>query len=138
MFDTDLEVDFAPPFDYKEPESLPLNPATTSVRENPSTEHGEEFQCRFTTFTGDGRRLNGKPVSPKTKSPKVKSPRPMSRSPSRAPIRKPGKLVFGGKTVQTHPLAMASGNVAPQKSEKQSEEAETFQPFTGKKYSLKD
>ncbi|GLJ57611.1 hypothetical protein SUGI_1353720 [Cryptomeria japonica] len=143
VFDTDLEVDFAPPLDYKERERLPLNPAnictTTSsartTRENTtSTEHQEKSQCRFTAFTGVGRRLDGKPLSPK--SPKIKSAR--SRSPSRAPIRKPVKLVFGGNTVQTHALAMESGKVAAQKSEKQSEEADKFQPFTGKKYSLKD
>ncbi|GLJ35508.1 hypothetical protein SUGI_0714040 [Cryptomeria japonica] len=143
VFDTDLEVDFAPPLDYKERERLPLNPANictttssarTTTENTTSTEHEEKSQCRFTAFTGVGRRLDGKPLSPK--SPKIKSAR--SRSPSRAPIRKPGKLVFGGNTVQTHALAMVSGKVAAQKSEKQSEEADKFQPFTGKKYSLKD
>ncbi|GLJ57612.1 hypothetical protein SUGI_1353770 [Cryptomeria japonica] len=138
-----FDADVAPPLDYKEPERLPLNPANicttaTSARSTrettTSTEHEEKSQCRFTAFTGVGRRLNGKPVSPK--SPKVKSAR--SRSPSRAPIRKPGKLVFGDKTYQTHAVAMESGKVAAQKSEKESEEAEKFKPFTGKKYSLKD
>ncbi|GLJ35524.1 hypothetical protein SUGI_0714280 [Cryptomeria japonica] len=83
----DLEVGFAPPLDYKEPERRPLNPANicttaTSARSTrettTSTEHEEKSQCRFTAFPGVGRRLNGKPVSPK--SPKVKSAR--SRSPS--------------------------------------------------------
>ncbi|GLJ57618.1 hypothetical protein SUGI_1353790 [Cryptomeria japonica] len=143
VFDADLEVDFAPPLDYKEPERLPLNPAnicttatsSRSTRETTtSTEHEEKSQCRFTAFTGVGRRLNGKPVSPK--SPKVKSAR--SRSPSRAPIRKPGKLVFGDNTYQTHALARENGKVVTQKSEKQSEEADKFRPFTGKRYSLKD
>ncbi|GLJ35514.1 hypothetical protein SUGI_0714140 [Cryptomeria japonica] len=106
----DLEVDFAPPLDYKEPERLPLNPTnictTTSsartTREITSREHGEESQCRFSACTRVGRRLDGKPLSPK--SPKIKSAR--SRSPSRAPIRQPGKLVFGGNTIHTHVLAM--------------------------------
>ncbi|GLJ57609.1 hypothetical protein SUGI_1353700 [Cryptomeria japonica] len=110
VFDTYLEVDFAPPLDYKEPERLPLNPTnictTTSsartTRDITSREHGDESQCRFSACTGVGRRLDGKPLSPK--STKIKSAR--SRSPSRAPIRQPGKLVFGGNTIHTHALAM--------------------------------
>ncbi|XP_057836450.2 uncharacterized protein LOC131046683 [Cryptomeria japonica] len=142
LLDTDLEVDFAIPLDYSEPERLPVNPAALSTtitsqrmaREIPSAEHVAELDRRFTAFTGIGRRLNGKPVSPK--SPRVKSPR--SRSPSRAPMRKSGKLVFGDNTNQTHAYTKETVKVAGQKNEKETEEAEKFQPFTGKKYSLKD
>ncbi|GLJ36006.1 hypothetical protein SUGI_0722210 [Cryptomeria japonica] len=139
---TDLEVDFALPLDYSEPERLQVNPATLSTATTskrigtniPSAEHVAEFDRRFTAFTGIGRRPNGKPVSPK--SPRVKSPR--SRSPSRAPMRKSGKLVFGDNTNQTHAYTKETVKVAGQKNEKETEEAEKFQPFTGKKYSLKD
>ncbi|GJN19179.1 hypothetical protein PR202_gb06423 [Eleusine coracana subsp. coracana] len=57
IIETDCEVDFAPPLDYKEPEkpkpTVPLNA-------EPTAEAAVEEEPKFTPFTGSGRRLDGK------------------------------------------------------------------------------
>nr|KAJ3419168.1 ubiquitin fusion degradation protein [Polyrhizophydium stewartii] len=61
IIETDLEVDFAPPVGYQEPERPrrgPVNKSATSIEEH-TIKHAESFSA----FSGSGQRLNGKDLS---------------------------------------------------------------------------
>nr|XP_043626979.1 ubiquitin fusion degradation protein 1 homolog isoform X2 [Erigeron canadensis] len=146
IIETDCEVDFAPPLDYKEPErpvsSVPSTKTSTEDQAAPAEEP------TFNPFTGSGRRLDGKslkhqpasvssPSGSKEKQPAVSngggqaSTGSTSQNSSR---QSQGKLVFGsnasrGPVLQKH-------KEAP-KEEQPPKEEQKFQAFTGKKYSLK-
>ncbi|KAB5561385.1 hypothetical protein DKX38_006342 [Salix brachista] len=106
IIETDCEVDFAPPLDYKEPvkpvASVPPSKATSQAEEVPTV-----TEPKFNPFTGAGRRLDGKPLSnhppPVSSGSKDKQPAVAngSRQPSLGSISKntarqsQGKLVFG-------------------------------------------
>ncbi|KAM1763632.1 hypothetical protein ACFX11_002957 [Malus domestica] len=147
IIETDCEVDFAPPLDYKEPErpAVPLNKATAQVEEDPA-----EAEPKFNPFTGSGRRLDGKPLkyepAPASSGFKDKKPavtngnaQPSTGSSSQATSRQAqGKLVFGGNASRS-PKETKKEAAKETKKEKQPEVKEDpkFQPFTGKKYSLR-
>ncbi|KVH96644.1 Ubiquitin fusion degradation protein UFD1, partial [Cynara cardunculus var. scolymus] len=148
IIETDCEVDFAPPLDYKEPER-----PVTSVPSSKAPAEGEAApveEPKFNPFTGSGRRLDGKPlkyqpppVSSSTGS-KEKQPavsggggvQPSTGSTSQSSSRQSqGKLVFGSN---------ANSSADPQKQKEVAKETKEvvkeepkFQAFTGKKYSLK-
>ncbi|XP_043713528.1 ubiquitin fusion degradation protein 1 homolog [Telopea speciosissima] len=145
IIETDCEVDFAPPLDYKEPErlapSVPSSKAPAPVEEAVA-------EPKFNPFTGAGRRLDGKPL--KHQSPPVSSPTskdkqagaanggPSAASTSQSTRQsQQGKLVFGStmnhaqKETQKQPSKDTKQEQAPKKEEPK------FQAFTGKKYSLK-
>ncbi|GAB4853829.1 hypothetical protein Ancab_018024 [Ancistrocladus abbreviatus] len=147
IIETDCEVDFAPPLDYKEPEKPAVSdPSKTAA---PVEAASAETEPKFNPFSGSGRRLDGKPAkyesSPfsfagsKDKRPAVVNAggQPASGSSSQGTSRQSqGKLVFGSnanrnsKEKQKEP-AKESKQELPQKEEPK------FQAFTGKKYSLK-
>ncbi|XP_077232752.1 uncharacterized protein LOC143870938 [Tasmannia lanceolata] len=144
IIETDCEVDFAPPLDYKEPEkptpSIPSSKAPAQAQEEPAKE-----EPKFSPFTGVGRRLDGKslkqtvtPVSSSApKEPQSKSTTGTASTSSSAPSRQAsGKLVFGSNTNQapkgTQKVAAKETNPEPPKKEEPK-----FQAFSGKKYSLK-
>ncbi|KAH9534870.1 hypothetical protein CY35_17G025800 [Sphagnum magellanicum] len=155
IIETDCEVDFAPPLDYKEPERLPPPPAPVAA---PSSQAGappvEEPKVNF--FTGTGRRLDGKParhsnssgsnVTSSTSTPAASSstaPRGSASTPvpPTTSQRPAGKLVFGsssGSGASSTPKGQAP---APKKEEVKEEEKKEdgpkFQAFTGKSYSLR-
>lgn len=146
IIETDCEVDFAPPLDYKEPEkpvqSSTSNPAA-QVEEAPAEEP------KFNPFTGAGRRLDGKPASVKptpASSSASKEKRPVaanaagqsaSPSSSQGPSRQTqGKLVFGSSANRT-PKDPAKEPAKESKPEQPQKEEPKFQAFSGKKYSLK-
>lgn len=152
IIETDCEVDFAPPLDYKEPER--------PVASIPSTKPPSEGEAapveepKFNPFTGSGRRLDGKPLkyqpppvsaaSSTTKDKQVAVsgggvPPPSTGSSSQSSSRQSqGKLVFGSN---------ANRSAEPQKQKEVAKESKQeqdpkkdepkFQAFTGKKYSLK-
>ncbi|CAB4290021.1 unnamed protein product [Prunus armeniaca] len=145
IIETDCEVDFAPPLDYKEPEkpvaSGPLNKAAAQVEEDPA-----ETEPKFNPFTGAGRRLDGKPLKyepapasssgSKDKKPMVTNgnAQPSMGSSSQATSRQAqGKLVFGGNANRA-PKETQKEAVKETKKEEQAEKKEDpkFQPFTGK------
>ncbi|XP_040993019.1 ubiquitin fusion degradation protein 1 homolog isoform X1 [Juglans microcarpa x Juglans regia] len=146
IIETDCEVDFAPPLDYKEPEkpapSAPLKKTRIEDQEEPARKIP-----KFSPFTGFGRRLDGKPstqpVAPAA-SPKLKQHQPEahngtedSKSSKPASQQPAGKLVFGSNVNQPQ---KAAPKVAPENnSQEQPQKVEEpkFQAFTGKKYSLK-
>ncbi|KAF8405330.1 hypothetical protein HHK36_010234 [Tetracentron sinense] len=145
IIETDCEVDFAPPLDYKEPErlapSIPSSKAPTQVQEAPAEE-----EPKFSPFTGSGRRLDGKPLKhqpPPVSSSGSKDKRPEAAngggqhsggSTSQSTSRQPqGKLVFGSTPKETQKVAAKE----TKEEQPQKKEEPKFQAFTGKKYSLK-
>ncbi|WVZ86811.1 hypothetical protein U9M48_033539 [Paspalum notatum var. saurae] len=142
IIETDCEVDFAPPLDYKEPEKLrqPTVPASKATAEEGDTAVADE--PKFKPFTGYGKRLDGK--ASKLQASEV--PSTARSAPSDSNIRanqqssggsnstrqKTGKLVFGSS---------ASNNKEPQKAPVKEQEPPKdepkFQAFSGKSYSLK-
>uniref|UniRef100_A0A2P2LDP7 Ubiquitin fusion degradation protein 1 homolog n=1 Tax=Rhizophora mucronata TaxID=61149 RepID=A0A2P2LDP7_RHIMU len=105
IIETDCEVDFAPPLDYKEPEK-PLVPI-------PSEEVPTDTKPKFSSFTGAGRRLDGKPLTyqpapvssagSKDKKPAVANgsgQSSMGSSSQKTSRQSQGKLVFGSNVSQ--------------------------------------
>ncbi|KAI7756909.1 hypothetical protein M8C21_009978, partial [Ambrosia artemisiifolia] len=144
IIETDCEVDFAPPLDYKEPER-----PVSSVPKNKAPEQDEAAPAavpKFNPFTGSGRRLDGKPLKDQPpavsttsasngKQPAVSSSgvgRPSSGSSSQSSSRQSqGKLVFGSAPKNQKEVTK------DMKQEQPAKEEAKFQAFTGKKYSLK-
>ncbi|XP_021738734.1 ubiquitin fusion degradation protein 1 homolog [Chenopodium quinoa] len=146
IIETDCEVDFAPPLDYKEPE----RPAVSAPGKAPAQD--EEIpveEPKFNPFTGVGRRLDGKPAqqapSPastsvsKDKQPAVASGAGKSTAGSSSQStnrQSQGKLVFGSNA--NRPTKEAPKEpVKEKKPEEPQKEEPKFQPFQGKKYSLR-
>lgn len=148
IIETDCEVDFAPPLDYKEPEkptSLPSSKLPVEGKEAPA-----EDEPKFNPFTGAGRRLDGKPLkyesSPasssgsRDKQPDTSTGRgqqPSSGSSVQSSSRQSqGKLVFGSNANKSN--GTQKEVVKETKPEQPSAKEEPkFQAFTGKKYSLR-
>ncbi|KAL8543096.1 hypothetical protein ACS0TY_003835 [Phlomoides rotata] len=147
IIETDCEVDFAPPLDYKEPErpavSIPTGKASAEGQEPPA-----EPEPKFNPFTGSGRRLDGKPLKtqPQPLSSSGSDKRPngsgaggtttASSSSSQSTNRQSqGKLVFGSNAIR--PGDPQKDTKKEAKPEPPKNEEPTFQPFSGKKYSLR-
>ncbi|KAJ6299611.1 hypothetical protein OIU76_020562 [Salix suchowensis] len=144
IIETDCEVDFAPPLDYKEPEkpkSIPIsNKTSPEGMEEPAAK-----KPKFSAFTGSSRRLDGKPAAQPAASticPTLKQHQPETAkngSKLLSPLshQQSGKLVFGSTSNQPQnetpkvPLKKSTQE-PPQKVEEPE-----FQAFTGRKYSLK-
>jgi ubiquitin fusion degradation protein 1 len=64
VIETDLEVDFAPPLGYVEPDYRKTKASTSSASIIPPStsikEHLKEERTSFKSFNGSGNRLNGK------------------------------------------------------------------------------
>ncbi|XVE48953.1 hypothetical protein DITRI_Ditri01bG0043400 [Diplodiscus trichospermus] len=147
IIETDCEVDFAPPLDYKEPER-PAVPTSSSRALSQVEEAPADAEPKFSAFTGTGRRLDGKPLKQqpppvsssgsKDKGPAVfngNNSRPSGSSSQATARQAQGKLVFGSNVNRPKETKQESGNEA--KQEQPQKEEPKFQPFTGKKYSLK-
>ncbi|GAB2267647.1 hypothetical protein Dimus_002629 [Dionaea muscipula] len=149
IIETDCEVDFAPPLDYKEPEKPAVSGPSKSAAQ---VEDLAETEPKFSPFSGAGRRLDGKPgnYQPTMASSSSKERHPgaadaddgkqsASASSSRGASRQTqGKLVFGSnvnKAPNESPKEPAKGSKQQQQQPKKEEPK--FHPFTGKKYSLK-
>jgi len=151
IIETDCEVDFAPPLDYKEPEKprRPIVPAGKAPAEDQDAI--VEDEPKFKPFTGSGKRLDGK--GPKQQAPEVSTAAVPARSapsdsnkrasqqtaaPSEASTstrQKTGKLVFGSSASNKKE---APGQKEPVKaSEPPKKEEAKFNAFSGKSYSLK-
>ncbi|KAK8925715.1 hypothetical protein KSP39_PZI018204 [Platanthera zijinensis] len=153
IIETDCEVDFAPPLDYKEPErpkqsghsnktpsqgtfTLPLSLLATSSE--------PELEPQFNPFSGSARRLDGKsstqaPVAPslvksgQTAAANGSKSSAASTSQSSSSRQSSGKLIFGSNA---SPAPKDAIQKAPKEESPEKEEAK-FEAFTGKKYSLK-
>ncbi|KAL5706577.1 hypothetical protein ACHQM5_024726 [Ranunculus cassubicifolius] len=156
IIETDCEVDFAPPLDYKEPE----RPAAAASAPSTAAAQVEEAEPepKFSPFTGSGRRLDGKPATQQSPPQQVTSMASKDKQPAKttangsgqsssstssgtpgASRQSQGKLVFGSNAGNTPKDAAPKVAAAPAKETKQEEKKEEpkFQAFTGKKYSLK-
>ncbi|TVU32852.1 hypothetical protein EJB05_24611, partial [Eragrostis curvula] len=139
IIETDCEVDFAPPLDYKEPEKPKPTIPQNAV---PTAEAAVEEEPKFTPFTGSGRRLDGKaskdkdvlassPAKRQANASNGVQPSTGSTSQSSSSRKTSGKLVFGS--------GGSRADKAPEKEAKEEPKKEEpkFSAFTGKKYSLK-
>nr|CAD1821656.1 unnamed protein product [Ananas comosus var. bracteatus] len=163
IIETDCEVDFAPPLDYKEPErpqsSVPSRVAPAKAQD---AEAVTEEEPKFTPFTGAGRRLDGKPSKHQT-SPVlplvISNPEEelMVESPLHHPLQKTALHVKRRESLSLAQMQFVlqrsskgvlqqlefewiSKAQAPAKETKEEppkKEEPKFQAFTGKKYSLK-
>ncbi|XP_071691341.1 uncharacterized protein [Rutidosis leptorrhynchoides] len=150
IIETDCEVDFAPPLDYKEPERpVPSFPSSKTPAEG---EAAPVEEPNFNPFTGSGRRLDGKPL--KYQPPPVSSSsgakenqpavsgsggQPSTGSTSQSSSRQTqGKLVFGSNASRSADPQNQKEVAKETKQEVASKKEEPkFQAFSGKKYSLK-
>ena len=134
IFETDCEVDFAPPLDYQEPE-------TPVVKDVMATKKVEEQavkdDVKFEPFCGEARRLDGRflmesvvsDCSARLKQISVDEVNERSKATQSNLRSKPGKLVFGSnKELEKN----SKEDVALKKGD------EKFQPFTGRSYRLTD
>ncbi|RWW08344.1 hypothetical protein GW17_00028230 [Ensete ventricosum] len=105
---------------------------------------------RFTPFTGVGRRLDGKPLNDQAptitsssvkdqKSEAVNSTKQSTPSTSQSSSSRQnmGRLVFGSNSSRASREAQKD-SPKEKKEEAARNEEPKFQPFTGKKYSLRD
>ncbi|KAL3614009.1 hypothetical protein CASFOL_042083 [Castilleja foliolosa] len=145
IIETDCEVDFAPPLDYKEPEK-PAQPLSTGKSPVQGEEPTAETEPKFNPFTGSGRRLDGKPLKFGS-SPSLTSCTSQSKSTngggqatssiSQGTNRQTqGKLVFGSNANRPRETQKETPKEAKKPEAEKSEEPK-FQAFSGKKYSLK-
>ncbi|CAI9103704.1 OLC1v1002237C1 [Oldenlandia corymbosa var. corymbosa] len=109
IIETDCEVDFAPPLDYKEPEKPTISPVSGKAPAGGQEAEVADAEPKFNPFSGVGRRLDGRsasypPPSVASSSSKDKRPdvvnggaRPSagSSSQSAGSQQSQGKLVFG-------------------------------------------
>ncbi|KAL8154065.1 hypothetical protein V2J09_011825 [Rumex salicifolius] len=134
VIETDCEVDFSPPLDYKEPEKQLPSVEKSQCEEEPGKE-----APKFVAFTGVSRRLDGlsSMVSSVPIAQAMEEDQQQQPSSSSVSRRRAGKIVFGsssdsGKTSKKPNVAEeVKSEVASQKDEKPK-----FQAFTGKSYKL--
>lgn len=150
IIETDCEVDFAPPLDYKEPEK-PSRPTPTKKRPEVEEEPAKKV-AKFNPFTGPGRRLDGKPsmaaeetavtpVSSETETPasstSTQCKEKETPSSSASATQSFGKLVFGSSSDQASNGTPKVNQTVKNKEPPAKAEEPKFQAFTGKKYTLK-
>uniref|UniRef100_A0A0D9XF68 Uncharacterized protein n=1 Tax=Leersia perrieri TaxID=77586 RepID=A0A0D9XF68_9ORYZ len=147
IVETDCEVDFAPPLNYKEPEKVPASKVTSEVKDD-----AVKDEPKFRAFTGSGNRLDGKAsrvpqaavITPAAAVSSVTSGTnkgvnqgTVAAAPSGASNssrQKKGKLVFGSNASSSKEPEKAPpvrGDELPKKEEPK------FQAFSGTSYSLK-
>lgn len=141
IVETDCEVDFAPPLDYKEPEK-PVAAASLPTNKAALTAPDQVEEPKFSPFSGRGRRLDGKPsAAPVSSSSFVavaNNAQPSSSSSQGTSRRAQGKLVFGsnvGNHTTTTPKETHK-EASKEQAKTEKKEEPKFQPFTGKKYVL--
>jgi len=132
VIETDIEVDFAPPLDYKEPQRAPVGPTAGHVAPNAGggggtggeVEQGSGSVEGFKAFTGVGHRMDGRaPTRPTEPTHGVTTPT--------APQAQ-GKVLFGSRA---EPNAYGDG-VKGEGSGSSQEPPRSVQPFSGKGRSL--
>ncbi|KAL1329103.1 hypothetical protein AAHE18_12G017200 [Arachis hypogaea] len=150
LIETDCEVDFAPPLDYKEEVKKQL-PSTSSNTKQEQEADDTDILTKigeFVPFSGSARRLDGKPSTPLDKQASSSSCMAKQQgdnehkssdsksSSNNVSSTTSGKLLFGSRP---HKASQKSTN---QESHHKAETTQKpqepkFQAFTGKKYSLR-
>ncbi|XP_022146194.1 ubiquitin fusion degradation protein 1 homolog [Momordica charantia] len=149
IIETDCEVDFAPPLDYKEPEK-PVAPLPTGKAPIQEEEAPAEAEPKFNPFTGVGRRLDGKPSKqqPPLSSTSMSKDKQIDTrnvsgqtsagsSSQNATRQSQGKLVFGGNASRNPKETKKEAEKEGKQEQPKEKEEPKFQPFGGKKYSLR-
>uniref|UniRef100_A0A0E0M2V4 NAD-dependent epimerase/dehydratase domain-containing protein n=1 Tax=Oryza punctata TaxID=4537 RepID=A0A0E0M2V4_ORYPU len=151
IIETDCEVDFAPPLDYKEPEKVQQKP---SVPASKATSEDQEVkdEPKFRAFTGSGNRLDGKASKPQAaeistnpaaagsavadsnKKVNQETVAAASSGGSKSTRQKKGKLVFGSNKSSSKEPEKAPPVKVDELAKK---EEPKFQAFSGTSYSLK-
>ncbi|XP_038887744.1 ubiquitin recognition factor in ER-associated degradation protein 1-like isoform X2 [Benincasa hispida] len=147
IIETDCEVDFAPPLDYKEPEK-PVASIKGKEQEAPYA----EAEPKFSAFMGTGRRLDGKssnhqpqPISSSRSSDEKQSggnsryghsQQSAGSSSVNGTRHSEGKLVFG-QNANRNPKETLKEASKESKQKQPEKEDPKFQPFSGKRYSLR-
>ncbi|XP_071918259.1 uncharacterized protein [Coffea arabica] len=115
IIDTDCEVDFAAPLDYKEPEKK-------------ASQKVEEEKPKFVAFSGLARRIDGAPLAHLSDIVAEKLEKNViskKNSTKTCDCEGPGKkMVFDSNTINKEP---------PNKYDVKKEEVNKFEPFTGRK-----
>ncbi|GMH34367.1 hypothetical protein BSKO_02201 [Bryopsis sp. KO-2023] len=164
VVETDCEVDFEAPKDYKPPEPKPVEPVDDEMNTDEVEEEETKDENVMWAFSGTGARLDGKPLNSAAAPVKVDlsegtgirlppPPEPetkASTSASSAPNgQKAGKVVFGGGNRLLEKLNKSKqGEAAPppaktkSKEEKKKDDTDdgeksNFSAFSGKGFSLK-
>ncbi|KAH7533825.1 uncharacterized protein LOC107416383 [Ziziphus jujuba] len=126
IIDTDCEVDFAPPLDYKEPEKV--KPASMKEKAKPE-------EAKFRPFMGVAKRLDGSPVLTSVSHEDNAAASATAGCSDSAVGRKSGKIVFDssnavGKLSEESQKVDEKGRIMEKNEEK------GFQAFSGKSYRL--
>ncbi|CAM8937881.1 unnamed protein product [Rhodiola kirilowii] len=131
VVETDCEVDFAAPLDYKEPEK-------PAVKEESVQEAQELSVSELRPFAGTGRRLDGKQVEEaRSGQPVEVTASSPSNSSSASSRRTRGKVVFGSTESSGNNTVKGANEPVKETNQKpEKKEEPKFQPFTGKAYSL--
>lgn len=143
IIETDCEVDFAPPLDYKEPErSQPSGLSNKAQGQVQDAQAEPVAEPKFNPFSGLAKRLDGKPSTHAPTIPNLAkcghsetangSKSMTTTSQSSASRQSSGKLVFGSNASHAPKEAQKVAKEEPSKKEDPK-----FEAFTGKKYSLK-
>lgn len=148
VIETDCQVDFEAPKDYKEPEPTvaPIRPAEPPAESGVATTSAEEDSGgpQFVAFTGSGRRLDGKtPSSSSTSRPSSSQDNARTAAaPKPAPqTSKPGTFVGRGTGNRLLDKLQQGGEAAtkppaPASAEETEDNKTKFKAFAGKAYSL--
>ncbi|CAN6337182.1 unnamed protein product [Urochloa humidicola] len=152
VIDTDCEVDFAPPLDYKEPEKKPVVqlPPPAAAKKAPAGGAVVKDEPVFKPFTGYGKRLDGKaPASSEGAAACSAAPagsnngggkQQQASAASSSGRQKTGKVVFGSSSATSNVSNSKEGAqkaLVKQQAEEPPKDEPKFQAFTGKSYSLK-
>lgn len=143
IIETDCEVDFAPPLDYKEPERPQQSGHSSKTRGQVKAEPETVPEPKFNPFSGSARRLDGKASTQAPSFPNLaNSAHPEATNGSKSLLtstlqnsdsrNSSGKLVFGSNASQAPKEAQKVSKDEPPKKEETK-----FEAFKGKKYSLK-
>ncbi|KAJ7964502.1 ubiquitin fusion degradation 1 [Quillaja saponaria] len=130
IIETDCEVDFATPLDYKEKEE-DKEKEKEKEKEKPIEEQNGGIEgVKFVPFVGTARRLDGNSCSKYSSS--ENNDEGLISKKAQAPSSS-AKLVFGGSTI----VAKSSKELRKGSGERTLEkEVQSFQPFSGKCYKL--
>lgn len=131
IIDTDCEVDFSAPLDYKEPEKKTIAKLVAALK---SEERESKEKSEFVPFTGVARRLDGIPVVSDDLVKKLQKLDINEETSSKTcACKRPGKLVFGSDVIGARCLKNSTAFFKHgSKDDVSKNEGNRFQPFTGR------
>ncbi|KAH7533827.1 uncharacterized protein LOC107416396 [Ziziphus jujuba] len=122
IIETDCEVDFAPPLDYKEPEEK--KPAAKNIEK---VVVADDEEPKFRPFTGLAKRLDGSPVSTSVSA---------AEECRQSSVGRKRKVVIGSSNVGKPSEVESRKEDKKGRTMEKNKEEKGFQAFTGKSYRL--